>query len=104
MEEHVTKAKSNCFAPQVISDQTFEDVPEAADCPNEVQHIWRWYVELDASRSEGMDIGPILYTEIEAWARLCKIDLTRFEVIAMRQVDKAYMKFHRANKKAKPNV
>lgn len=51
-----------------------------------------------------MDLGPILYTEIESWSRLCKIDLTRFEVIALRAIDKAYLKFHRASKRKKSNV
>lgn len=99
----MAKAKSNCFAPQVISDRTFEDAPEEALCPVEVEHIWRWYVELDEERTAGMDLDPITSPVIESWARLNRIRPIPFEVKALRAIDKAYMKFHRSKRKDESN-
>lgn len=90
---------SNCFAPQVISDQTFEELPEEVRCPPELEYIWDWYYELDASRSSGFDLNPILYTEIEAWSRLNSLTLSSFEIKAIKAIDVAYMRYNRTSNK-----
>lgn len=100
-QEHVDKAKANCFASAVITDQTFEDVPEEVDCPIEVEYIWEWFLELDSIRNNSFSIGPITHQEIESWDRLNKLDIQPFEVRALRAVDKAYLIHNNSQKKEK---
>lgn len=94
----MAKAKANCFAPQVLSDQTFDETPDVVLCPVEVEHVWDWYVELDSTRNSGFDIGPVTFAEIESWSRLMKIEVSPFEVQSLRAIDKAYIKFQRSKR------
>lgn len=55
--------------------------------PDIVAYVWRWFTELDSARQIGMGINPLSHTEIEAWARLNRINLTPFEVRCIRALD-----------------
>jgi hypothetical protein len=69
--------------------------------PKEALHIWRWFLELDATRQNGMDINPISYSEIAAWSKLTGNRPRRHEVEVLRQIDGLYLAEHaeRAKKK-----
>ena len=60
-------------------------------CPHEVEYIWQWFYELDATRQNGMGAGPITHVEITAWANGMGIDLLPFERQALRQIDRAFL-------------
>lgn len=92
-------AKKNCLASLVITDQTFADVPEIAYCPEELEYVWSWFGELDATRQNGMSIGPITNVEIDRWAHLMKIELLPIEVRAIREIDIAYINNHHSKDK-----
>lgn len=62
--------------------------------PFELQHIWDWWEDLDATRQRGLATNPITYTEIERWAFLLKINLDPFEVRCIMALDSAYMACH----------
>lgn len=94
-------AKNSCFASSVITDQTLEDVPEEEDCPYEMTHIWDWYTDINSFRLNGMGVGPILPTEIEAWGRLMKYDLIPIEVKGLLEIDKAFQIHANTDKKDK---
>lgn len=99
-QEHVDKAKQNAFAASLITDQTFADVPEEADCPYELQHIWEWFYELDSTRINGMSAGPITNVEITAWSDGMGYDLLPIERKALLAVDRAFQ-MHNSKPKEK---
>jgi hypothetical protein len=100
-QEHIEIAKKNCFASQVITDKTFEDVPDEVECPFEVEYLWVWFRELDSTRANnGMGISPINHLEITAWSDgMALSPLMPFERQAIRAVDDAYVIY--SNSKAK---
>lgn len=81
------------MASLVINDQTFEDedIVSEIDCPVEVEYIWEWYIELDATRQNGMGYGPITHQEITAWSVGMKIDLMPFERESIRAIDREFL-------------
>jgi hypothetical protein len=90
-ERHIEIAKKSAFASQVISDQTFDDVPEETVCPFELEHVWEWFNELDATRQNGMGHGPITHTEITNWDKGMQYRVSPFERQAIRALDRAFM-------------
>lgn len=100
-QQHVEKAKQNAFAASVITDQTFEDVPDEIECPFEFRHIWEWFFELDSTRNNGMAHGPITNVEITAWAEGMGIDLMPIERRALLAIDKAFLIHSNSDSKSK---
>jgi hypothetical protein len=94
-------ASGSAFAAFVIKDQTFDDAPEIKDCPHELQHIWDWFVELDATRTSGMTYNAITHQEITAFADGERINMLPFERRAIRAIDRAFIKFQNAKSKEK---
>jgi len=66
----------------------------------ELRYLWAIYCELDATRAVGMSLGPLTYTEIDAFSRLTATRLTPFEIGVLRAVDRAYFE-HRAKEQSK---
>lgn len=74
---------------------------EASPCPHELSYIWSWFLELSGARSSnGFAANPIQYSEIDAWARLKKINITPFEVEAIVKIDGVFLS-HMAEKAKK---
>ena len=63
-------------------------VDELPDC---IAHVWLWFCQLSPKRAVGMAAGPIASLEIEAWARLHRIEMTPFEVTALEALDTVYL-------------
>jgi hypothetical protein len=85
----------------VITEKTFADVPKRVICPFEIEHVWKWFLELDRTRIQsGFGVNPITHTEITHWANGMEIKVTPFERKALRAVDEAYMTYQnsKANK------
>lgn len=56
--------------------------------PAAAEHLWQWFVELDAARSSnGFGGNPIGFGEVEAWARLTGRSPRPWEVTALRRMD-----------------
>lgn len=70
----------------------------------EVAHLWDIWIELDRMRDVVMDVCHIKASEMEAWLRLLKMDLTPFEVRGIMAIESEYMKMRRARaEKDKPS-
>ncbi len=61
--------------------------------------MWNWFAELDATRQNGMGVGPITFVEIGKWAELTRKKPIPFEIEALRELDRAFL-IH-SNTKAK---
>jgi hypothetical protein len=75
--------------------------------PPAVAHIWQWFCELSQTRQIGMSAGPITFAEIEAYARLMKIEMHPWAVALIRRIDQAVMAAEREKSqapKADPNA
>jgi hypothetical protein len=73
----------------------------APKLPKEAAHIWAAYCQLDATRASGFGPGPILFTEIEAFLRVTGVALRRWEIMAIRAIDMAYMQHYAEAQAAK---
>lgn len=52
-------------------------------------HVWSWFLELRRSVGGGYGIVPISYSEIDAYSRLMRVQMSPFEVRLIRLVDEA---------------
>lgn len=72
-----------------------DELANAPDMPAELAHVWRWFAELHAVRSQGQfGPDPISYSEIAAWSVLTRTHVKPFEMIALRAVDEAFLTAH----------
>lgn len=96
-------ATRSCFAASILSDQTLKDaeVVERVLCPFELEHIWIWFLELNATRQNGMGVNPISFTEIKSWIDVTEKSISQFELKALRAIDQAYL-IHQNEKEKKP--
>jgi hypothetical protein len=69
--------------------------------PYEAEHIWDWWLQLQATRPIGMASGHITYTEIANWSKLLKINVTDFEVRCIMAVDSAFLSVQNEQHKRK---
>jgi hypothetical protein len=65
-----------------------EGLPEL---PEAAAHVMQWYHDLSSTRSMGMALNPISYTEIQAWCNLTGNWPASWEVSAIRQIDAAFL-------------
>jgi hypothetical protein len=79
---------------ELVEKKTGQRPKEFDECevPVEAAHIWGWFHELHAARSNnGYGPNPISYTEIAAWGKLTGIRLREHEVRAIRNIDLVYL-------------
>lgn len=57
------------------------------DFPDLLTYLWEHFINLHNTRSMGMALNPISYTEIEAYSRLMKIQLSKFDIAAIKRLD-----------------
>jgi hypothetical protein len=60
--------------------------------PSSVAYLWDWFREISAGRAPaagGLAAAPITCTEIEAWQRLTRVQLTAWEFDTVRSMDRA---------------
>lgn len=82
--------------------------PEGANYPEpeppRLDYLWGWFCQLSDWRVVGFSLGAISHLEIEAWARLMRIELFPSEVDALRRLDRAYrLHAQAASAPPKPN-
>lgn len=66
-----------------------KDLPEL---PESAAHVWRWFLDLNSHRKITVN-GPsaISYSEILAWQELNFEKLKRWEVTAIKALDRAFL-------------
>ena len=75
-----------------LADQ-MEEPPEELEGPEFpaiVDHVWEWFLELNAARSQ----GPISYSEIKAWSELTGQQVTPFEIKLLNKLDLEFLNQH----------
>lgn len=78
-----------------------DDLANAPELPPEMAHVWRWFVQLHATRGHGQGGDfPITYGEMAAWAALTGARPTAYEALAIRAIDDAYLTPPAQQKKA----
>jgi hypothetical protein len=70
--------------------------------PECLEHVWRAFCDLAATRQSGMAPCPITYQEIEAYRRLTLSDLTSWEVSLIRRLDLAALSSAAGEAKPRP--
>ena len=63
------------------------DLPEL---PESAAHVWEWFLDINETRSAKTHM-PFSYSEILAWQELKKEKLSRWEVDALKALDRAFL-------------
>lgn len=59
--------------------------------PFQLEHIWNWYEEVTIGRgSDGFGPAALSYADIYAWVSLLKIEISPWEVKALRLIDQTF--------------
>lgn len=67
----------------------------------EAEPLWAVFCALHQTRASGMGVGPISFSEIEAYQRLVGVKLDPWEVQAVRAIDMAYLQHEAERSKAR---
>jgi hypothetical protein len=60
------------------------------DCPDEFVYLVEWGKQLFGRSGAGFaGISPVSFTEVEAWSRLLRLEITPLEVEALIRIDAA---------------
>jgi hypothetical protein len=60
--------------------------------PDEMRFVWEAFNEISRSRQAGFGPSPLLFSEMESWARLNGIDLELWEIDAICRLDVLWMR------------
>lgn len=75
---------------QSAEEQTGKRLIDEPEPPLAGQHLWDWFWQLDAARGGGMSGPlPLTFPDIQAWAKLLRLDVEPWEVVALRAMDNA---------------
>lgn len=77
-----------------------QQIPELT-IPIEGEHIWNWFWELSARRSQGFGLSLISYTEIRAWLEVRRPLIHDWEIEILTNMDQAFLKACQPQKKEK---
>lgn len=70
--------------------------PAELDNPAElsplVSHVWRWFLDLNQTRQAGMVDSPLAWSEVESFARQMGLAMQRWEIRALRALDRLWLK------------
>jgi hypothetical protein len=65
---------------------------ELPDFPLSLEHVWLWFIDLNAERTQnGFGISPLKSAEIAAWAAARFFDLTSFDIELLLAIDRIYI-------------
>lgn len=65
---------------------------EPIEFPKLVANIWTCFIDLSYSRTSGMSMNPLSYTEIKNYLELTGTYLSPEEVKALKRLDASYMR------------
>ncbi|MFZ6773027.1 phage tail assembly chaperone [Undibacterium sp. SXout7W] len=60
--------------------------------PLELEYLWKGFLELHNARGAGMAPESLSYSDVDAWARLNRITLQKFELSTIFALDRVYFK------------
>ena len=65
---------------------------DGPDLPPDAEHIWLWFLDLNAARGGGFGgPNPITYEAMQAWIALTGIIVRPSEIQALRAVDEVWL-------------
>lgn len=67
-----------------------DKIPPEPNLPAVGAYLWGWFVDLSSRRLPGMDITPIVWSELRAWQELRRLDIRPEEVDVILSIDVAY--------------
>lgn len=59
--------------------------------PPEVEHVWRWFLEISARRQAGFAANPLTFAELQAWATMTHTLIEPWEARLIMRVDDAVL-------------
>lgn len=71
------------------------------DFPEELRHVWEWFLDLNSRRSVGMAANPISYVDIDAYCRLYGVAMLTWEIEMICLLDNAILAVTRSGQKTK---
>lgn len=76
-----------------VERQTGKQMFEEPLPPIDATHVWEWFWELNPGRTIGPmgDPGALTFAEIDAWARLTSANPEPWEIMALKQMDTAFL-------------
>lgn len=60
--------------------------------PNSCLHVWDWFLQLDSSRSSGMQVNPLTYSDMYAFFKLYNVEPEDWEITLLKQFDRVALK------------
>lgn len=68
------------------------DLLKPVPFPQILEFVWCDFLELnDARTSNGYSMNPVSFTELDAWNRLVKKDITAQEISIIKQLDGVFL-------------
>lgn len=64
-----------------------QELVNLATLPESMMEVWDWFLELNNTRSSGMGVSPITFTEIKSYFDLYNIDATVTEIQLIKMID-----------------
>lgn len=62
------------------------------ELPESAAYVWDWFLDLNSGRTASMaGLNAISYLEIQAWADITGEQLARWEVVAIKALDRAFL-------------
>lgn len=65
--------------------------------PHVAVHIWEMFVDLHSGRGGGYGPSPLSWMEIESWQRMTRTTVQRWELRAIREIDRAWLESQEKN-------
>jgi hypothetical protein len=70
-------------------------------CPESLVYVWEYFLVLHNTRSGGMGISGISFTEIQAWNNMLDIGITASDVELIKMLDSLFLDHYNKSQKAK---
>jgi len=64
-----------------------KELADQPELPKELTHIWGWFLEL-------LNVGDFKWSELDAWSRLKRIQLTSTEIELLLALNQLYASSH----------
>lgn len=77
-----------------------KELEELAELPESMRYVWKYFLDLNRKRSNGMGLGPITYSEMLAYFTLNRIAFDEAEIQLLDLLDGIALEhFSEENKK-----
>ena len=89
MGETAEYLRSRGITPHLVDGSEIGDAPDLPAC---AVHVWNWFQALHQGRMRGMDLCPLGWGDIQAWAALTGTTLRTWEINLLRSIDACWIK------------